>query len=280
MIITKIRLQEIPLPGALASWLLPVFDFNLDSSAGDNGYILKNAFGLGPPDFISIVEGFTATGVPIKVLEPEAREVVLRVGFRAMPGSSFNSLRESLYRIINKSIYVKLMNEALVIGQVTGTVQKFEVVHFSNQPEVQLTILCDYPEFSGPMAIDIPVATLDTLTPTINYPDGTAPTGLNFQITFTATPAAPNFSMTDATEHVFTVAYALINGDVLTVSTHRGSRKVTVLRSSVTYDVSGNVVAGAFWPRLYPGPNSFTWNAPVAGTTINSASYIPRYWGV
>lgn len=282
MIITKIRLEEKrPMMGpAAASWPLPVVDFNLDSSAGMNGYILKEAQGLDPPNLSSIVDGFDIYGSPVMGSVPDKRQIVFKIGLNPRLGQSYGSLRDELYKFINRTVLVDLMLDSLIIAQASGYIQIVDSVHFSNQPDIELTVECEDGEFVSPFSVDIPISDLNTLEPIINYEDGTAPTGFEFQFNVTANHTGFTISSPANDNMEFNLNYPFIIGDVVTVSTQPRDKRVTLFRASVLYDIAGYVNSGAVWPKLYPGVNAFEWDFAASWMTWATAFYIPRYWGV
>lgn len=284
MIITKIRLQE----EIQSPWPLPFCDFVFDSRAGENGYILKEALGLGPPNLASIVVGFDTTGVPVMDSVPEKRDLVFRVGINSRMGQTNSELRDELYRYVSKSVLISLMNDSIVIAQTTGFIRQFETVHFSNQPEIVVTIECDDGDFSAPESLDIPFSELSTTTPVVNYEKGTAPTGFNLQFSYKTT--RPGFTIFGYSQgwpvrpsagHLeFAIVYPFINGDLVSISTQTKSQSVTVLRAGVTTDLAGYLNGGAVWPRLHSGANGMQWTYLAAWLDLVSANYVPKYWGV
>ena len=289
MIINKVRLQEEhPMTSPSDSWPLPICDLNLDITSGENGYILKNWEGLGPPELVSVVEGFDSTGIPIFTSVPEKRIIVLKLAFEPSPHQSYGQLRASLYKYISRTIFVQLMKDSLLIAQTSGFIRNMEPDHFSSKPGMIITIECQDGDFVGPLSIGIPLATLDVAQPIINYVDGDAPTGLDFQ--FTVDADTSGFTISNHSEfwhagsgdvnNEFVVDFPFLDNDVVTMSTHPKNKRLTLLRSSVTSDLAGYINAGAVWPKLYSGVNSFAWTLHGSWMTFNNASYMPRYWGV
>jgi hypothetical protein len=291
MIITKFRLQEEhPMAGTITMWPLPICDLNVDSSAGLNGYLLKAVTGIGPPNFISVVDGFDTIGIPIMDSIPDNREIALRIGFSPKLGQSINELRSDLYKYISRSVILSLMNDAQVVAQTKGFISKFETVHFSNQPEIQITISCKTGEFEAPASLPIPLDTLDTLTPVIGYNEGDAPAGLDLKFKYTAIAAGTGFVISKYGKlwyagdvpviNEFRLTYPFATNDEITISTHPGKKRITLLRGATTYDLAGYINGGAVWPKLYPGVNTFEWTFASSWMQWLSASYTPRYWGV
>ena len=244
--------------------------------------------GFGPPDFKGIVEGFDSTGIPVLSSDPRTRDIALRIGMRPGIGQSYGELRDDLYKLISRTVFIKMMNQATVIAQTTGFIKQFDSVHFSNLPEVQMVIECQEGAFVSPLSIGVPIPTLNTLNPVINYEEGTAPTGLDIQ--FTVTSNHNNFTISEYSKfwavggadvhNVFTVTYAFLTGDVVNISTYGKTKKITRTRGGVTLDISGYLNAGAVWPKLFSGVNAFSWTFASSWMTFNSVKYTPRYWGV
>lgn len=291
MIIDKIRIQEEkPMQGATKTWPLPICDLNVDSSAGQNGYLVRAAEGLGPPDFAAVVEGFDISGIPVMSSNPQKRDLAFRITLAPKIGQTYGDMRDDLYKLISRTVLVKFMKGSTVLAQTTGFIRQFEAAHFTNLPEVQLVIECQEGAFAAPKATNIPLASLVTLNPIINYDDGTAPTGLDLKIKVIA--ARNTFSITEHSKlwavggvdvhNKFEINWALFPDDQITISTYPRNRRVTMFRpsSGVTVDMAGSLNAGAVWPKLYSGVNTFTWTFDSNWTTWLSASYVPRFWGV
>lgn len=289
MIITRIRLQEQhPMASASDSWPLPSCDLDLDSSAGENGYLIKASDGLGPPDFTSIVQGFDTNGVPVYKAYSEKKILAFKVGLNPGFGQTYSGLRDNLYKFVERSLTISFMSGSLIIAQATGYISKFEVSHFASQPEILLTINCDQPYFTSPRAIGIPFVDLDKAHPLVNYEDGTAPTGMN--LNFTVTGPHAGFSISNygrlwyagntPVSNLFAVTYSFLAGDEITLVTDEGSQQITLTRAAVDYDLAGYLNKGAVWPVLFSGVNFFDWDITSAWATMVTATYIPKYWGV
>lgn len=288
MIITKLRLEEEhPMPGDAGSWALPLCDFYLNIMSGENGYILKDSSGLEPPEMVASVEGFSVDGVPILESIPEKREIVLKIGLKPGMGQTFGTLRDALYKYLSRTVLLKLMKDSLVIAQTAGFIRNLESNHFTNKPEVLITIECNDGYLVGPASIPIPLEIFADDGTTIDYKDGSAPAGVDLQ--FTVDSSHSDFTISDhrfwhagsgELQSDFTITFDFLADDVVTISTHPGARRVSLLRSAVTYDLAGYLNAGAVWPKLFSGVNVFSWDLAAAWMTWDSASYIPRYWGV
>lgn len=277
MIINRIRLALQPIE------LIGACDLLLDHRAGENGYVVKAALGLGPPSGDVLVEGFTSAGQPLIDILPENRELVFRIGFNPGIGQSYSGLRDELYKLISRPLYVKLMNNALTMAQISGFIRQFEVLHFTKEPEVQITIECQDSVFTAPEFIYAPTTGMGEGPIVIDYQEGTAPTGFVMIMNFSGTDGGFGFAL-DTTPNVwgqynhFQVTYPILPGDVVTLYTQRGERKVNLYRSSVNTNITGYINEGAAWPRLHPGANHF--DLEIANGASILLRYYPRFWGV
>lgn len=293
MIINKIRLkEENPMEGYLVGpWPLPTCDLNLDYRAGENGYFLKESAGLGPPRLMAVVEGFDNNGVPI--LGPVSEKRIISLKIELIPGinQSFSSLRDDLYKYVGRSVVISFMNGALEIAQTKGFIEQFESELFTNKPEIEIVIECKDGELEQPFVNTVPFAVLDTTDPVFNYEDGTAPTGLDLHFEATEDHAGILIwdharmwhAGTGTVENEFFVDFDFLIGDDVYISTHPKNKRITVVRTGGvpgTYDLSGYLNAGAVWPKLYSGVNTWRWDLNSSWANWISASYYPRYWGV
>ena len=304
MRITKIRLQEehpMAAPSGTPAWPLPIFDLNVNSMAGENGYILKVADGIEPPVFLAVVEGYDVNGVSVMTSVPQTRDIGFRIGLQPHLGQSFSDLRDDLYKLISRSIYVRFMHGADIVAQGVGFIKQFDSSHFVNLPEVAIIVECQDGSFSAPRPVAIPLEEIQTVDPIINYTEGTAPTGLDLQFSVHApfgqlvdalavTPSPTSFNITEYSKfwamsgaevhNVFQVNYPFLPGDVINMSTYPKKRRITVTRSGAVIDLAGYVNAGAVWPKVFPGVNAFHWTLDSSWMTWVSATYTPRFWGV
>lgn len=295
MIINKIRIQEEhPMAGfgvgdeGPTTWPVPFLDLDLNSDAGDNGYLIKNAVGLGPTDRSAVVIGFDGLGIPIKGSVPAKRETVIRIELVPTLGQSISNLRDELYKFLDKSVIVSLMNGSETVADTPGFIKDFEVVHFAAQPEIQLTIECEDGYFYAPEPLEVPLSLLLSAQPIITYEKGTAPTGFTLEFVV----SAPN-SFFEILNHskfwhsgrgdvanIFKVTYGLTYGDTVVLNTTPTDRSIVLTRGGNKFDLAGYLNAGAVWPQLYPGVNVFEWFFDDSWMAFTKMSYTPRYWGV
>lgn len=265
---TKVRLiglatTDLPIVGALPS----------------DRYILKNMDGLGPPEInVTIADTLNAGGV-FQSKRPNNREVVLQVGLNpdAYSGETVSDLRATMYGLLtpgtNGYIEIKILNDTTVIGKTTGYVKKLEINPFNKDPEVQITIATTQPYWQAENVLFVdPEGT--KLEPTITNV-GTAPTGVHFQIIFTAN--VPEWRIEDANGNYMAFPVAFLSGDTLTFDTRAGVRTVKRTRLGTTVSLLSALQSGSSWFTLYGGVNTFT--ASHDNYVWGDVYYTPLYWG-
>lgn len=268
MYFTKIQLVglstvDLPIVGALPT----------------DPYILASADGLGPPEVdVSIQNTLNAGGV-YQGRRPQNREIVLRVGLNPDfgIGQTAADLRTTLYGMLTPgyvdNIIINVMDGATILALTTGYVKKLEVVPFNIEPEVQITIACvqQYLQAPYPLYVEPPVKSAPEI---VNV--GTAPAGFFMELTFTSN--ITNWALVHATGAKMELTYAFLIGDILTIDTRPGSRKILLKRGLVTSNIIYALTPDSIWFLLHGGSNSFT-------TTSNAFNwgdvfYLPQYWGV
>jgi hypothetical protein len=219
----------------------------------------------------------------------KAREIVIRVvlnpSFRL--GESYSDIRDDLYRAIsaNRTGVTMLHFNASgsTIARIPGQIIKFEVGHFNQLPEVQITLRCSDPMFRALNPVSWSAAEISTSNP-IHAPDSasTAPHGLSFQATFKT--ASPSFTIQDVQTNPdwkFTVTpnggFAV--GDVLYFSSDYSNKYLYMIRGGVTTYLIDVISPGSLWPIIFPGQNDF-WFVDLAKINWNKMEYYEAYWGV
>lgn len=268
MYFTKVRLSglsaiDLPIIGALPS----------------DPYILKVADGLGPPEVVvSIADTLNAGGV-YQGRRPQGREVVLNISLNPdfKVGQTVSDLRTTLYGMLtpgpDDSILVQIMNGDAVLMQTVGYVKKLEIVPFTSDPEVQLTIACPKQYFEAPEIMYVSPGA--QATPIITNV-GTAPTG--FHIEFEITGGPQSLALIDARGNKMEVVYNFAVGDLLKFDTRPGIRDISLVRAMANINLIHALTPQSKWHMLHAGDNAFT--TSTQEFTWGSVYYTPVYWGI
>jgi hypothetical protein len=189
-------------------------------------------------------------------------------------------LRSNLYRymltkaVIGMNFYI----DDVLFAQTTGTVESHDNNMFSQDPEMDSSIICYDPDFYGPNVVTVDGSTVaDTTTQTITY-DGTSDAGIIFTLTVDRTIAGFSLYNTkpDGTSQIYDFEAALVSGDVVTITTIPRKKSAIKVTSGTPSSVLYGVDNAADWIDLGNGDNEF--RAAVSGAAIAyTIQYTPKY---
>lgn len=215
-----------------------------------------------------------------------SRNITLKLGLDPDPSvTSVLSLRRYVYSFfrpkdeITLKFYVDDTDDSVEDGyEIVGRVEYCNSPMFGPEPVVDISVLCFDPDFQDPVPVNVAgLTTADLAATVIAYP-GTVPTGIVFKLNVNRSVASFTLSYTDPSGSIWTMdfAYAMVAGDVITISTIPGDKYATLVRAGVTSSVLYGVSPQSVWPELAPGNNSVKVSASGAGIPA-SVSYIKRY---
>lgn len=287
------RLTQIVVSGAYGSLTLPVFGSMTDP------YIITAADGLGPPEIDVAIASRVYQGGIYQGSIPKDREIVLRLSLNPSYSSSapvsIADLRAAIYRLLSGSVPVTVsvytnsvdVSENLIapVMQTVGYIYRVEVVPFSKDPELQLTIRCPSSYFKKPTSESLPVT---PLVQPIKY-NGTAPTGIRTIFVPSVTTMDLVLRMQSGQGPIETLVIpgvARTAGESIIVDTTTDNRQVMWKKppASVYTNITGMcTVQEDRWPALHPGDNIFQiWNTGNVNVPVTVSSFIftKQYWGV
>lgn len=269
---TKLRLSS------LNNVDLPIVD-----AAPSDPFILRTVDGLGAADRTVSISKPTYEGSVLQSIQPQNRIVVAQIGLQPNwnTGQSSSDLREFFYEMLsggyeNAPVDLSVMNGSTVICGVAGHVEKLEPAMFSKDPSVQLTLPCLSPYLSAPAAVHPSTSGLSKYVPEITNV-GTAPTGFDLTITFTASMSSWQMEKQDGAMKMNFV-YPFLSGDILRIVTEPGNKQIRLTRSGVTTSLLKALTADSGWLKLYRGVNGFNISNPAFNWT--DLAYTPRYQGI
>lgn len=256
-------------------------------------YLVKAMIGLDADEIVSKFYGFSKTSNKRQYsFSLPKREIVMRIVLNPnyRTNETISDIRDRLYRTISADrsgiITLLFKSGGASVAKIEGFVTKFEVPHFSSEPELQITIKCDDPLFRSIGPVEHKTAQLPTgnnfvLTDTVS----TAPHG--FEMCFTAAAAATSILIQDQEtdpEWSFSVIpdAALTIGDKIRISSIYGNKVVEILPigGGDPIPIMDKVVVGSFWPLLFPGSNFFWFEDFGTNFTWDYITYYPTFWGV
>lgn len=269
---TKLRLSS------LNTVDLPTFD-----ATPSDPFVFKGAEGLGAVDrTVSISKAYNQASI-LQSIQPQNRVVVIRIGLNPSwdTGQTASELREMLYAMLtggyaNAPVTLSVMDGEDVLCLVDGHVEKLEPLMFTKDPEVQLTLSCLSPYFRAPEATFPVLSGLDKTVPEIMN-TGTAPSGFDFQIEFTA--ALTYWQIENEREDLrMRVEHNFVIGDQLRLITIVGGKAVQLVHGGDVSSLLKGLTVESGWHQLYPGLNRFYTSS--ASFNWVDFSYTAQYQGV
>jgi hypothetical protein len=265
--------------------------FSLLGGEPNAEYQIRTILGLDADDLVPKFYGWSLSGTNKYydfTLKP--RDIVMRIILvpRFRIDESYSDVRDHLYRVISANrtgvVVLHFKSGATLVSRIFGSIIKFEATHFTNLPEVQLTIRCNDPMFRAINPVVFEPVELATVNPVL-IPDSisTAPHGFTMQLTFDA--AAASFTIQDlitSPEWKFKVIPdgGFLSGDVLYFSSEHSNKYIYYIRGGSTIVHLGDKIeSGSIWPMLFPGQNEFQF-LDISSFNWNSVEYYAAYWGV
>lgn len=274
------RVEASNSQGAMLS--LPLEDIS-------GGYVIEEINGLDPVKATLVSSSFAnRDGSQYQSSRREDRNITLRIGLEPdYVSSNVQGLRKGLYRVFMPKTEVKLrfhMTDGVV--DIWGRVESLETALFTQEPAVDISIICFDPDFIDPTPVEVPWSTTDsTVDPatllTINYL-GTIETGIELVMNlnrslneFTIYHRLPDNSL-----QILEFAAPLVAGDVLTLSTISGAKGATLSRAGIVSSLLYGISPQSKWIELVgPGENYIRVYAGGAAIPL-TIKYSNRYGGL
>jgi Phage tail protein len=254
----------------------------LDAS---NGYVVKDIQGLDPVNAALTTSSMAQRdGAQDQNARRDTRNVTIKLGLEPdYLVSTVDSLRTALYNwFMSKSLVdMAFYKDDVLFAVASGRVESCENNMFSTDPEVDISIICYDPDFYGPAAVTSNSGTVSTTdTTTINY-EGTSDAGVIFTLNVDRTLSDFTLYNTspDNTLQQFIVSGSFVSGDVITIVSIPGQKRLTLTRSGIETSVLFWMDTSSSWITLQKGANHF--RAFASGASVPfTLSYTPQYGGI
>lgn len=258
----------------------------------DDPIQVRDVQGIGPvkSDIVS-AQSATGRGEIPQGKSTGKRNIVLTLGLNPnWHDQTMSSLRQLLYAYFMPEQWVKLrfFSDEMPTTDIEGDVESFEPNIFSQDPEIQISILCLKPDFVDVDATIYTGVTDDGSTELeFNY-IGTVPTGIELQVSRTV--AVPSYTGL-ITATLQSPDVQIFTADPVTIDTlkyfklnsTKGMRRVqnvAVADGAIT-NLLDRMDDEAVWPELKFGPNVISVEAAVAGRGQNwTLAYYNRFGGL
>ena len=258
--------------------------FTIRDIANQFPYQVKGATGLDADDIATVYYGASSVGEKYHDLTLQKRVISLKLNLNpnAAIGSSYSKLRDDVYKLIAATrsglITLRLLEDTITKAQISGFITKVESDLFSKNPDIGITIECEYPLFRSPSDIYVQDQYLETFPDVVHDEHSTAPHGLT--LFAQCLTDFPSFIMTDDnSEWSFNVSPlgGFFAGDILTVSNETNEKLLSITRGSSVIHLADALQPNSVWPVIFPGDNVILCNANVSWLGI---LYKATYWGV
>jgi len=230
---------------------------------------VRDLTGLGPVKAeIATTPFATSDGELFQGSTVGKRNIVMTMGFNPNweEEQTVSSLRQRLYAYLLPKAWTKLRytSDNLPVVDIEGYVEALEPNIFSQDPEIQASVICPRPDFIDPDAVIINGLVDDGTTENVIDYIGTVPTG--FELRIQRTVENPSYTgsfvvtnvMPDETEQIFEI-------DPVTVDTTQSFKLSTVKNAKRAghvdvddgefHNLLANVSAVSVWPELRFGEN-------------------------
>lgn len=213
------------------------------------------------------------------------REIKFQLGMRDEPGFyTVEQIRKRLYKFMMPGRPVTFTFRTLegLSVDISGHVKSFPAPLFAQEPEANITVLCNDSDFVNMTPVVVPGATVSSVTTfDINY-DGDVEAGIVFDLNVnrSITEFTIYSQSADGLLQQLDFAAPLVAGQLLRITTTPGAESAMVSTGggspvSILYGVAPT----STWVELQPGANTFRVYAEGAPIPFN-ITYLTRYGGL
>lgn len=230
----------------------------------DVGYMVEDIKGLDPVKAVLVSSSFAGMdGTQYKSSRREERNLLIKLALEPdfVIGNTVEELRHHLYNFFMTKAEVKLkfiMSSGLEVD-IDGRVESCEAPPFSQEPEVDVSIICFEPDFVDrrPPGQIVTGNTVSTTDETLVDYEGTVETGIDFVLNVNRT--VNEFTIyhrrPDGSVGTLNFAANLLNGDVLNISTVSGNKIITLNRGGTITSLLYGMSPQSDWIELQKGHN-------------------------
>jgi tail protein len=250
-----------------------------------NGLYIDDIRGLDPVKATIVSSSFAAVdGSQYQSSRRETRNIVMTIGLEPdYATESVRDLRARLYEYMMPKSEVSLtfIHEDGLEVVISGRVESLETALFSEEPAVDISIICFDPDFIDLTEVEVEGETVDDATEiTVNYA-GTVESGIVFELAVDRTLTEFTIYHTPPGKPVRTLDFAgnLETGDLLTITTIAGNKSLILTRTATSSSVLYGMSPQSNWIELEKGANKirvYALGDPIPYTI----TYTTRYGGL
>lgn len=229
------------------------------------------------------VDGVAFTGANV----PTSRNIVLTLH----PNPDWNTWSyEGLRRLIYSYFMPKLLTRLLFRSndippvEIYGYVEDVSVTQFSQDVEIQVSIICPDPYFTAVSPTVVAGQSSDGSNPLDIQYNGSVEAGINVEVTRLLDPAPTYIAIQvgEAVVSYFRVAATVSSSMYFLMNSIPGSKyaRNVQLGTGVITNLLPNLQQGSQWPTMKPGVNDFSVITDTPGKQDFQLIYFERYGGL
>lgn len=250
-----------------------------------SGIIIEEITGLDPVKATLTSSSFSGMdGEFFQSSRRETRNIKFRLSIDPDPSESeVWEVRNLVYGFFmpGSEVTMRFFRSDGLVVDIPGRVETCDSPMFTQEPIVDISIICYQPDLVDMAPVVIEGLSTDNVQPTYVDYVGTVNTGLVFVLTVDAAMSAFTIYHTPPDDETRTLQFEgdLLVGDVLTISTVPGSKRVTLFRGNVEYSMLYAVSPESTWIQMMPGRNALRIYSEGEGRPY-SIQYLNRYGGL
>lgn len=251
------------------------------------GIIIRNIAGLDPVKATLSSSTFaTQPGSIFQGSRRDTRNITMKLGIEPDPATqTVRSVRKTIYNYFRPEterilkFYVDDIDDTLEDGyQILGRIETCESPMFTDDPEVNISIICYDPDFYDPIPVTVSGMTTADSSATYFPYEGTIDTGIEITINVNRSVSEIILYYVDANLVTWSmdIVSTFLAGDTITISTVTGQKEANLLRGGVTTSMLYAISPQSVWPQLSQGDNWFRFYATGAAIP-GSITYTKRF---
>ena len=258
---------------------------SLPIADSSSGYVVKSIEGLDPVKAALTTSTLAGTdGAQAQNARRDTRNILIKLGLQPdYISTTVQSLRSALYDwfLPKSNVGFKFYLDGVLHVTTSGQVETCGNSMFSQDPEVDISVICYDPDFYAPASEILTENTVtDTSTVTVAY-GGSSDAGVIFTLNidrdltgFTIYNTTPE-NVVQKTDIVGT----FVADDIVVINSVPGSKAITLLRGSVSSSILYYLDPSSDWVTLKKGSNEFRVYASGA-SMIYTLEYTPLYGAI
>jgi hypothetical protein len=257
----------------------------LPLSDSSTGYAVKDIQGLGP-----VAAALTSSsmaqmdGAQAQNARRDIRNITMSLGLEPdYVTNTVQSLRTDLYDYLmpKMNILMKFYLDGIIFGTCLGQVESCDPSIFSADPTVDVSIICNDPDFYGITPEELDANTVSTTDVQVISYEGSSETGIVLEIAINRSLLALTVYNTapDNSAQIFSITGSFAAGDILTLNTIPGKKSLILTRAGIESSAFSGVDETSNWITLSKGDNNFRVYATGAAIPY-TVTYLPKFGGI